>query len=494
MARDGEVSVNLRITADTGGAAKASEGLRRVGDAARRSAADTRGGLEQMRAASGRVSGAFNALRSVLTGFGIGGVVMAVTGGLSKIVGSFGAAKKSAEDFRAIQSKLAEDGAVAGLANDYARLTDAVSAAAAAENHHLDMIDRQVAARRRLDAARLSAAHEDEIARLDPSAPDYDERRALVDRRYAALRAAAASGNAVEDLVLARQRTNAQADQTDAQASAQDAATKAIAARLAQARRAKSSADVEAVDLNAQDKTGALSAVGKTLGQLFTGDWGRMAGAKTAEGDQVRKAAAEKSAQYERQIRQLEEEKRRSEARAGELRRQAERLRERAGAAGADIEAAEIEGATARRSAARGERAARSALDRNHAAQATEAAKVADAEAASRALARQKAEIQAKIAAEQARKDAAGYAVYQAQGAADTARLGGNRRAQQAALGGLHAAQGAAQGVNSAADAAIAALTETLRSVESRLKAAQSFLQNQSKRQRNAWSEAPAGE
>lgn len=52
----------------------------------------------------------------------------------------------------------------------------------------------------------------------------------------------------------------------------------------------------------------------------------------------------------------------------------------------------------------------------------------------------------------------------------------------------------AAQNVNHAADSAIAALTETLRSVESRLKAAQSFLQNQSKRQRNAWSEAPAGE
>lgn len=490
MAQDGEVSVNLRITADTGGAAKASEGLRRVGDAAKKTAADTRGGLEQMRAASGRVSGAFNALRSVLTGFGIGGVVTAVTGGISRIAGSFGAAKKSAEEFRAIQSKLAEDRAVAGLANDYARLTDAVNAAAAAENHHLDMIDQQVAARRRLDAARLSAAHEDEIARLDPSAPDYDERRALVDRRYAALRAASSSSNAVEDLVLARQRTNAQADQ----ASAQDAATRAIAARLAQARRAKSAADVEAADLNAQDKTGALSAVGKTLGQLFTGDWGRMAGAKTAEGDQVRKASAEKSAQYERQIQQLEEEKRRSEARAGELRRQAVRLRERAGAMGGQVEAAEIEGATARRTAAREEGAAMSALDRNHVDQAAEAAKVADAEAASRALARQKAEIQAKIAAEQARKDATGYAVYQAQGAADTARLGGNRRAQQAALGGLRDAQAAAQNVNHAADSAIAALTETLRSVESRLKAAQSFLQNQSKRQRNAWSEAPAGE
>ena len=59
-------------------------------------------------------------------------------------------------------------------------------------------------------------------------------------------------------------------------------------------------------------------------------------------------------------------------------------------------------------------------------------------------------------------------------------------------LGAL--AQQAADGVNRETDAALKTLTETLKSVESRLKAAQSFLESQSKQQRNAWSEAPSGE
>lgn len=479
MAQDGEVSVKLRITAEDGGVAKAKQGLKHVEDAAK-------GGFERMQAGVGRVSGAFGALRNVLAGFGIGGVVMAVTGGLARIAGSFGAAKKSAEEFRAVQARLAEDKAIAGLANDYARLTDAVAAASAAESHQLEMIDIEVANRRKLAEAKLEAAKEDEIAGLDTSAGDYGERLAAIEKKYAAIRAAQTASDAKEDIVLGRQKVNAQADQADAQAGAQDAATKAVQAKISAARRAKSAAEVEAVALNGNDKTGAASAVGKTLGQLFTGDWGRLAGAKTAEGDEVRKAAAERAAQYERQIQQLEEEKRRSEAKAAELRKEAGRLREKADRMGVQVEAAEISGGAARKAAAREESAAQGAL-------ADRQAKTADAERARRLLAGQKADIQARIAAEQARKDAAGRAVYEAQGDYDAARLGGSRRAQQSALGSLQAAQGAAQDVNHAADRAIAALTETLRSVEARLKAAQGFLESQSKQQRNAWAETPAG-
>ena len=122
-----------------------------------------------------------------------------------------------------------------------------------------------------------------------------------------------------------------------------------------------------------------------------------------------------------------------------------------------------------------------------------EEARMASALASVPQLTAERDRIAGLIAAEQEKKTAAGMAVYGAQGSYDAARLGGDRGAQQAAFGGLQEAKSAALNVNHAADMAINALTETLKSVEARLKAAQSELQKQSKQDRYAWSESPAG-
>lgn len=494
MAQDGEVKVGIKVTAENGGVTKAEQGLKRVGQAAKKTAAESKSGFDQMSKSVGEVSGAFGKLKAALTGFGIGAVVTAITGGITKIIGSFGAAQKSAAEFAAIQQKLSEEKGIAKLSNDYAALTDAINAAAAAENHQLEMIDIEVQNRRKLAEAKLEAAKEDEISKLDTNAKDYAEQLDKVEKKYAALKAAQTASNAKEDIVLARQKMEAQAAQTDKQAEAQDAASKAIEAKIAQTRRAKSVAEVESIELNDNDKTDALSIVGKTLGQLFTGDWGRMNEAKTAEGDAVRKAAAEQAAQLDQQIQALTEELRKSNAKAESLRQSAQDTREKAGAMSGALEAAEIEGETARRIAARGESAAQTALDKNHEQQAKEAATLEDAKKARTLLHRQKSELEANIEAEREKKAAAGLTVHQAQNAYDLAAAGGNRGAQTSALANLQAAQAEAQNVDFAADKAINALTETLKSVETRLKAAQSYLENQTKQQRNAWSEAPAGE
>ena len=76
----------------------------------------------------------------------------------------------------------------------------------------------------------------------------------------------------------------------------------------------------------------------------------------------------------------------------------------------------------------------------------------------------------------------------------DTANRNDNRRGQAAASAALREAQLTAQNVNHEADSAINALTETLKSVETRLKAAQSAIQNASKQQSYAWSESPSGQ
>ena len=493
MANSGEVNVNIKVSATGDGAAKTEKNLDGVGKAAKRASNESKGALADMQGAVGKVQGAFGALRNVLTGFGIGALVGSMTAGIAKIASSFGAAKKSAEEFADIQSRLAQEKGIAALANDYAKMTDAINAAAAAENHALEMIDIEVANRRKLAAAKLDAAKEDEIAALDESAADYAEQLDKIEKKYAAIKAAQSASDAREDIVLARQKMNAQADQSDLGGEAQVAASAVIQRRIDQARREKSAADLAAVDLNENDKTGAASAVGKTLGQLFTGDWGRMSGAKTAEGDAVRKAAAEKSAALEKSIQALTEELRKSNEAAARMRQEAADTRDKANAMSGSLEAADLAGDTARRVAQRGEGAAQAALDKNHAQAAAEAAKTADAQKARNLLTARQADLKAQIAAQQERKNAANYSVFQAQGSYDAARLGGSRSAQSSALADLQQAQSAAQNVNFAADSAINALTKTLQAVEARLKAAQAHLEAQSKQQRNAWSESPPG-
>ena len=504
MASDGEINVKIKVSADKAGAKDVEKSVKGIGSAAKKTAEESKKGFEQMQAATGRISGAFEAMKKVLTGFGIGGLVMAVTGGLSRIADSFGSAQKSAEKFRAIQSKLAEAKSITALANDYTKLIDAINAAGTAENHLLEMIDIEVANRRRLDEAKLNAAKEDEIAALDENATDYAEQLDVIEKKYAALKSSHAASNATEDIVLARQKMNAQADQTDKLAEAQDTATKAIQAQIDTARRAKSSAEHDAIALNENDKTGVASIISKTLNQFFTGDWGRMAGAKTYEGDQVRMSAAEKSVQYELQIQKLEEEKRKSEEKAAELRKQSERLRQKAEAMGGQIDATRIEGESARKAADRQETSARASLEKKHkdeAAQKAEkeaeekahAAKIADAHRARAALTAQQAQLKAQIAAAQRSKDAAGLAVFNAQGAVDLAKANGGK-GLAGAQGALNEAQSTALEVSHSADRTIAALTKTLKDVESRLKATQTALENQSKQTRYAWSEAPAGD
>lgn len=505
MANEGEINVKLKISADNAGAKSAEQSVKNVGSAAKKTAESTKSGLEQMQAATGRVSGAFEAMKKVLTGFGIGGLVMAVVGGISKISSSFNHAQKQAEEFQKIQDNLNREKAIATLANDYNRLTEAINASAAAQNHQIELIDQEVSNRRRLINAKLEAAKEDEIAKLDENASDYAEKLDVIEKKYAKLKAAQADAWAIEDLTLEKEKKERQAEQTEAQAGAQDAATKLLKARLRDLRGKKWNAEMESIQLNDEDKTGAGSIVGKTLGQLFTGDWGRMSEAKTAEGDAIRRDAAQRAAQYDLEIQKLEAEIQASEAKSAELRKEAGRIREKATVSGEQIEAVKLEGETARKSAARQASSAGAALRKKHDDEAAKKAKeeadakahaekISDAESARAALSQRREELLAKIRAEQAKKDAAGLSVYEAQGAMDAARLGGNTRAQQNAHTALKNAKDAAQNVNAAADSTIAALTETLRSVEARLKAAQNFLERNNKQQQNAWSESPAGE
>ena len=433
------------------------------------------------------LSSSVGTLRKLLTGLGVAGLFTAIYSGVSRIADSFKAASKQAEAFGKIQDGLAKAKGVQQLVSAYEKLKSAAAAAASEQSHALQMIDEGVSNRRRLDSAKLEQSKLAELAALDPEAQDYAEQKAKIEADYASRSAAMNASNAREDVVLARQKLDAEAANKEKEAEAQDAATEVARRKLDDARREKSKSDVQAVELNENDKTTTASAIGKTLSQLFTGDWGRLSGATTAEGDQVRSNAAQRSADLEVRIAELEEEVRKSEERAASLRTDAGRLRERRDAMGDTLEAAEIEGKNARTSARAAESEASRALAKKQADIKDEDERKASAQSASEELARAKALLERQIEREQERKDAAGQSVFRAQNAVDLARANGQSTA--APLAELQSAQSAANEVAFSADKAIAALTETLKQVETRLDAATRYLKNAESRNRDAWTD-----
>ena len=400
MADRHDMTIGIGLKADLEGGVQTEKQLEKIRQKARDFGKDANDAGNQAGASFGRLQKTVGTLNAALTGFGVAGMFTALIAGVQKITGSFGHAKKAAEEFAKEQAGIAESKAIDALVSDYDRLKASIAASTAEQNRQLELIDAEVSARRRLDAAKLASEKERALAALDPSSPDYAEKVKAVETRFGAAEAAMRASNADEDVTLAKQRLVDQAGAKDQEAAAEGARQKAIRAQINAARREQSRASIEAVELNDSDKTGVLSALGTTIRQLFTGDWGRMADAKTAEGDAVRKEAGKRAQEAERKAAQLQEQLRASEERQAELRKEAEQLRRKADVKGGEHEAARIERETEESRALRtNAEAARSLADRQE--------QVAKDQATISGAAGRKAEIQARIDAENARLQAA---------------------------------------------------------------------------------------
>lgn len=481
---DGDVSVKIKLGADISGGVQSRQELEKMRQAAKKTTDDAAKGFDGL-------SKQVGFFKKALTGFGVAGLFTGLISALAKIKESFEASAKHAKALDKIQDELAKAKGLQQLVSAYERLKSAAAAAASEQSHALQMIDDSVSNRRRLDSAKLEQGKLAAIAALDPNAPDYAEQKAKIEADYASRSAAMNSSNAREDIVLARQKLDAEAAGKVKEAEAEDAATAVARKKLAEARVEKSKADIEAVDLNENDKTGVVAAIGKTLAQFFTGDWGRMSGATTAEGDQARQNAAKRAADLELRIAELEEEVRKSEGRAAGLRKDAVNLRERRNAMGGALEAAGIEGENTMAAARASEKEASHALDKKQKAMQAEADKNADAMTAAENLSRTQADLQWRIAAEQAKKDATKAVVFQAQNAVDLAKANGKPTGDLTA--NLQAAQTAANDVNFAADKAIHNLVEMLKRVEAQLKAASDHIKRSSSVTTYAWEDGNAG-
>ena len=355
MAEDYDTKIRIGMEADLAGGVQTERQFDKLKQKAREFGKEAGSSSNSASAAFGRVNSAVGKVKSALASLTIGSVFIA---GLQKIAESFKSAKKNASEFAEIDRKLKEKSSLAEMANDARRLADAVADAVKSQNRQLTLIDDQVSARRRLQKANLEAAKESELSGLDPNSEDYGEQVKLVEAKYARISAQNAASDAKEDVMLQRQKIASDIEIKNRELSAESANESLIRRKIADARREKSAADIASESINEEDKSGFVDALGKTLAQLATGQWGRAAGATTEEGDRIRKENKAKSSDISLRIIELEEELRKSQGRQRDLRAERRNLNDRLRSTDTLLEAADIEGDTINRTARRGQETA----------------------------------------------------------------------------------------------------------------------------------------
>ena len=414
-------------------------------------------------------------------------------------------------------AKFAEQtAAVDNLSARYKQLAEDIAAAGRAAAENEKAANAALNAARSLEDARLDEQMANEVAALDRSDPAYSEKVSQIRQRYAGAKARLGAARGVED---------AEAKQKEYENQAYDEDTNArVFSGNAERAREQEAAMKRKADLwrlvgyigNAEDKgfDSERNALYESLTEKASAEERDeiFAAIKGMTGKEKQEYAKEQAGKYSEKADKAGESAKALDDKAAEA-----AAKSKTAAALADSQRQLVEAARTKQRAVRTESGtsdtnAEESVKRSQDAAAAredekrrredeerqkreeEDRRIASARSAAPELQRQAEELKQRIAAEQSRKDAANYAAFQAQGDYDAARLGGNRRQEQGASNALHAAQEEALNVGHEADKAINALTEALKNVESRLKAAQSAIKQAEGRQRYAWSESPAGE
>ena len=479
-------TTKLKIEADTKGADQAAAAYEKSGRAAKKASEESKKGFESVQKSIESTSRAAEIFNKVLSGFGFIGIFTMVVGIVDKLRNSFGATTAEAKKFAEEARKAADTARVEKLADAWKKLEDQISNTSAAQSRANELEDIQRDNARKLEDDQAELSKQQELAALDPNDPLYEKKKAQIEARHSAAAAKRSVARRQEDANIAADRAGNEAAAMSTEAMKRSLALTDERAELERLKRERSRAiDASTAD-NHADAHGVGDAFLSNIKNIISLDWGKVGSMRTDEGDAIREDAKKHSDELQKQIKDKEAQIAAQERKISELQSGADHLTQKAtlhrGAAfGAE---------TAMETASLAGSAAVSAADK---AVTDEQARIADAHRARAALTAKRDELKAQIAAAQGRKDAAGLAVFNAQGAVDLAKANGGR-GQGAAQAALNEAQSTALEVSHSADRTIAALTKTLKDVESRLKAAQTALENQSKQTRYAWSEAPAGD
>ena len=486
-------TTKLKIEADTKGADQAAAAYEKIGRTAKKASEESKKGFEAAKQTIEGTSRAAELFNKVLRGFGFISIFTMLLGAVEKLRDAFRASKERAREFAEEARKAADTKRIEKLTEAWKKLEDQISSAAAAQARAHELEDMQRDNARKLEDDQAELSKQKELAALDPNDPLYDKKKAQIESRYSAAAAKRSVARRQEDANIAADRAGNEAAAMSTEAMQRSLALVDERGELDRLKREHKKALTESVSDNELDANtwaeAAYQGVTRVLG--MNGGWSRLSWTgpqdlRTDEGDAIREDAKKRSDELQKQIKDKEAQIAAQERKISELQSGADHLTQKAtlhrGAAfGAE---------TAMETASLAGSAAVSAADK---AVTDEQARIADAHRARAALTAKRDELKAQIAAAQGRKDAAGLAVFNAQGAVDLAKANGGK-GLAGAQGALADAQSTALSTNASADRLIAALTKALNDVNTKLKAAQTAIESQSKQTRYAWSEAPAGD
>ncbi len=326
---EGEVIVKTKIVADTSGADKTAKSTENIGHSAEKASRQASNSfkvvgnaLNGLRSAASRVNQAISAF----TRFGfIASGFESIVNIIEKLTGKSREAKKEAEELAKANQKAADAKIVEGLAKAYEKLAKAIANTnrERERGYELENMGRDNA--RDLEDKEAQLAKIRAINALDPNDPDYEAKKAVIERRFdeaAANRdvARAREDNETEVNRLREQGFTKIEDAGLLRDSLRDDDWE-IAETKARLRKAKDASKAP----NQED----LSVIGHYR-NIFSGNINNLVAGRTAAGDEVRKKNAQEAKELEARLKELQEARDKKAEEAEQMKAEGEHLLKKA--------------------------------------------------------------------------------------------------------------------------------------------------------------------
>lgn len=251
------------------------------------------------------VTKSLGALKNVISGFGIVGLLAPIISKFKDWRKSIEEAEQKLKDVRKSNLDASDAKAVRDMAEAYRDLKEEIQASAQARQRANELLDEEVRIRHEAEDAQIDAQEAGELAAVDANSPDADKIRASISARYNARRAATAASRKGEAVVLQRQKL-----QEEAESATRDA--DALSGTLG--------SDEKAIR-RARTKAATLSQLA-TMRNEKDGTWYNSQ-KRTAEGDAERERLKAEAERAKEDVRKLEADKAAKEKEIAELRAKA---------------------------------------------------------------------------------------------------------------------------------------------------------------------------
>lgn len=476
-----EHTVKIKTTADLSGTDKAAQGLGDVEKKAKSSFASIGEGVTKAKTAMSRLRNAINMVASI--GF-LKGSFDAVIALFEKFTERERKAKEEALALAAAEKEATDKKRVEALASAYQKLTAEIADAAKARERANELDDMQRSAEDKLEDDTAELKMREDVAALDENDPLYERKKEQIEARYETEKLRRSVSRQQRDANISAERTWQERDATIEESTEKQFSLISDREELERLKRERDKKYNASKQLNENDNFTFGQRFTENLKALFTLDTSRFNRATSEKGDEQRKREGEEAAALDEKVKAKRKEIKAKEKEIADLETTAAHLSKKAGIQGNIAINAGVATAAA-------EVSAKTTVNKADKAVTDEEQRYADAAAAQETLRRQKAEVEARIRAEQAKKAAAGRTVYEAEGDLEVAKLAGKKKDAVAANERLKEAQNAAQEVDLAADKAINALTKALNSISGKLKLADRVIERNLKLQESYRADVP---